>query len=122
MLAASWRKAKQDENNAKDQRIEIEQKLIEKIGVKQEGTTRHATNLFSIATEGKLSRKVDPNSITAVLDKIGGTLFKRVFKTDYKVSVSGLRELKEQHPSAYREVCKVITEKPAKTAVSIKDL
>lgn len=114
--------AKSAEGDAKRRRIAAEEKVIELVGKKEEGSKSQKTIFYKAATIGKLDRKVDNDALPAVKSEIPEEIFNSVFRYKPEVSVSGLRKVKEDHPDLFPIITRAITTKPAKTAVKVEIL
>lgn len=118
---AAWDllEAKRLEEEARQRRLEVEARLIELIGVKEEGTTSKKTAYFKASTTGGLTRTLvqDWEDVFAQLpDWVTDT----AIRYKYEVSVSGLKQLATSNPDIYAKCLKAIVTKPAKPAVKVE--
>ena len=118
---ASWElmTAKQAEEAARLHRIECEEKVIELVGLKPEGTTSIKTDYFKVATVAGLYRSLAPGG-EDLIEKEGTAIMDQVIHYRPEVSVSGLKALAATNPDAYGRVLKAIVSKPAKPAVKVE--
>ena len=118
MLGQHWREAKASEDAARAERVMIEQKLIDLIGCKEEGTQSAKTDWFKISTTGKLTRSLDAAAFDAVRKHVPD----EISPVDYqpKLDLKKLRALEAANPDVYAIVASCITTKPAKPAVRVE--
>lgn len=117
-LAHRLELAKQAEQQAKDERLAIEALLIDKIGVREEGTTTFATSQYTIKTVGKLTRSLDETAIKKDWDTLPEAVQKCI---NWKPSVDtkNLRALESMREDLVPTLAKYMTVKPAKASVSV---
>lgn len=120
-LAYKAEVAKSAEVEARQLRIEIENKIADFIETKREGSTTKKTSHYKITATGRINRKVDqtPQVLADLKAAIGPELFCKVFSTQYKLSERVFKELREYDLDSYHAIASVITETPAKLAVKI---
>jgi hypothetical protein len=117
-LAEQWREAKRAEDEARDRRVEIESRIIEQTGVKEEGSQTHSAGDWKIKVTGKLNRKLDADAWADVEPSIPEDL--RPVSYTPKLETKGLRYLEANEPDVYRMVARAIETKPDKPAVEVK--
>lgn len=110
--------AKIKELEAKQNRINIEDQIIELMGANEEGSRHLAGEQYQITTTGKLNRKIiNPQGLIEALPHL---ISNRLVKTSYSFDIRELRFLENNEPDIYREFVAPYTEvKPAKIAVSV---
>ena len=117
-LASDWREAKRKEEAARDERVEIEERIVELTGHKEEGSETHKAGEYKVTVTGKLTRKLDAEAWAQIEARIPEEL--RPVSYVPKLETKGLRYLEEKEPDVYRMVAQAIETKPAKTAVQVK--
>jgi len=117
-LASDWREAKRKEEAARDERVEIEERIVELTGHKEEGSEAHKAGDYKVTVTGKLNRRLDVEAWANVEPQIPEEM--RPVKYEPKLDTKGLRYLEEKQPDIYRMVAQAIETKPAKTAVQVK--
>lgn len=117
-LAAEWRAAKKAENDARNQRVDIESRIIELTGHKEEGSQTHEAGDWKVSVTGKLNRKLDPAKWAEIEDSIPEDL--RPVRYNPSLDTKGLRYLEQNEPDVYKRVAQAIETKPAKPAVEVK--
>jgi len=117
-LALHWRDAKRAEEIARDNRLRIEQEIIDQTGCKQEGSETHKAGEYKVTVTGKLTRKLDAEAWAQIESRIPEEL--RPVSYAPKLETKGLRYLEEKEPEVYRIVAQAIETKPAKPAVQVK--
>ena len=117
-LAACWREAKRDEDDARKARIGIEEQIIALTGCKEEGSQTVEAGEYKVRVTGKLNRRLDATKWESIKDSIPPDLH----PVEYKPSLEtkGLRYLEENEPDVYRIVAQAIETKPGKPAVEVK--
>lgn len=97
---------------------ETEDKIIELIGTKSEGTTTSKSKFYKASTVAKVTRTFDkgfkPADLIAVL---GEELASKVVRVKYEPVTSELRNLTEEQMIAISDF---MTAKPAKTSIKIE--
>ena len=111
--------AKQAEEAARLHRIECEEKLIEIVGLKPEGTQVQKTPYFKVSTVQSLSRSLTPDG-EALIEAEGIPIFDQVVRYRPEVSVTGLKALATSNPAVYARVIKAIITKPGKPSVKVE--
>jgi hypothetical protein len=118
-LADEWRSAKQREDQARLERIEIEQKIIEISPPKEEGAvTVHTPLGNNITLVGKVTYKCDLAALVALTSSWPEDI--RPIKTKVEADETKLKALRADVPKLWAQISPAIETKPAKTGVSIK--
>lgn len=118
-LATEWRRAKQREEAARNDRVALEQKIIELHPAKEEGAlTIHTALGSSITLVGKVTYKVDIDKLTALTGSWPVDI--RPIKTKIEADETKLKALRSDVPELWAKIADAIETKPAKTGVSIK--
>ena len=117
-LIAELRAAKEAEENAKQNRLKIENKIIALYAHPITGEGTHNDEEFSISW--KLTRTVDTEALSAEFEMLGANV-QKAFRWKPEVDVRQLRNLQELDAPAYAEAAKFFTSKPAKTSVTLKE-
>ena len=119
LLGFELAKAKELEASAREKRVQIEQKLIEAIGAKEEGATTQSGNFFKVTTTGKLTRKLDVKAFNQIAGQLGEHA---PVKTTVSLDVRKLKKLAVDEPALFSMMLDVIETKPAKTAVTVMEV
>jgi hypothetical protein len=118
-LATEWRRAKEREEAARNDRVALEQKIIELHPAKEEGAlTIHTALGSSITLVGKVTYKVDIDKLTALTGSWPVDI--RPIKTKIEADETKLKALRSDVPELWAKIADAIETKPAKTGVSIK--
>lgn len=118
-LATEWRRAKEREEAARNDRVATEQKIIELHPAKEEGAlTIHTALGSSITLVGKVTYKVDIDKLTALTGSWPVDI--RPIKTKIEADETKLKALRSDVPELWAKIADAIETKPAKTGVSIK--
>ena len=117
-LAEQWRAAKKAENAARNERVDIESRIIEITGHKEEGSQTHEAGDWKVSVTGKLNRKLDADAWHMIEDSIPEDL--RPVRYSPSLDTKGLRYLEQNEPDVYKRVAQAIETKPAKPAVEVK--
>ena len=118
-LANDWRLAKQREEAARNDRIAIENKIIELYPAKEEGAmTIHTALGSSITLVGKVTYKVDIEKLTTLTSSWPVDI--RPIKTKVEADETKLKALRSDVPELWAKIADAIETKPAKTGVTIK--
>jgi len=121
-LAYRLSRAKQREAEAKEERLDLEELIVSKVGAKKEGSFTAKGDMFSLTTTGKLTRTIDLDKLPEVQEQIPTPLFERLFNYKPSLNTKELKYIEMNEPEYYDIVAKALTTKPAKTAVAFKEL
>lgn len=117
-LAIKWSIAKQKEDKARDERVDVERQIIALHPAREEGSETFATPQgVKISLTGKLTYKVDTTQLLAITANWPEEA--RPVKTEIKADESILKALREHSPDAWRQIAPAITVTPAKTGVKV---
>lgn len=117
-LALKWSIAKQKEDAARDERVDIEKQIIELHPAREEGSETFATPKGAkISLTGKLTYKADMTKLLAITASWPEEA--RPIKTEIKADESILKALREHSPEAWLQIAPAITVTPAKTGVKV---
>ncbi len=120
-LAESIIHLKNIEASAREERIRIEQLIIEKVGAKEEGTTTAEDGNFKVKTVGKLTRSIDTNAVQADWDNLDPAIQKCIkWKAD--LDTKNLRSLESMRDDLVPVIAKYMTTKPAKPSVTVEQV
>jgi hypothetical protein len=118
-LAILWDIAKQREEEAKIERIKIEEQILAMHPAKEEGsetvTTDHGAK---IQLTGKLAYKADMDKLFEITKTWPEEV--RPLKLETKLDETKLKAIRAQSPKAWAQIAQAVTVTPAKTGVSIK--
>lgn len=91
-------------------------RLIERVGVKEEGTPTEKTPWFCIKTVDKLNRTLDESQLAEVQRQMPAELYEQVIQYKPHLNVKTWHAVEAAHPVFAR----TITTKPAKPSVSVE--
>ena len=117
-LAAQLRMAKQAENEAKAERLRIENLITEQFAKPESNEGTHNDEEFTITW--KLNRTVNTDQLATDYDDLP-TNAQKAFRWKAEVNLAYLRSLAEIDPAAYNKAAVFITSKPAKPSIELKD-
>lgn len=118
MLALKWSIAKQKEDAARDERVDVEKQILALHPAREEGSETFATPQGAkISLTGKLTYKADMDKLLAITASWPEEA--RPIKTEIKADESILKALREHSPDAWRQIAPAITVTPAKTGVKV---
>lgn len=119
-LARLWTGAKATERAAQQERVQIEEALITRLGAREDGSQTHELESgLKVTITGKLSYKADVPALLALADRLPEHL--RPLKTETKLDEAGAKYLRTNEPELWRMVAPAITITPAKTALTVKE-
>ena len=117
-LANKWAIAKQKEDAARDERVDVEKQIIALHPAREEGAETFATpNGVKISLTGKLTYKADMTKLLAITASWPEEA--RPIKTEVKADESILKALREHSPEAWKQLAEAVTVTPAKTGVKV---
>jgi len=98
----------------------LKEKMIETVGIKDEGSQSFHTEQYLITTTQGFTRSVDAQEARRLLDVVGEQVHDNVF--DYKPSLNlrNYRALKELNPDLCSYIDQAITTKPNKPSVKVE--
>lgn len=117
-LALKWSIAKQKEDAARDERVDVEKQIIALHPAREEGAETFSTpNGVKISLTGKLTYKADMTKLLAITASWPEEA--RPIKTEVKADESILKALREHSPEAWKQLAEAVTVTPAKTGVKV---
>jgi hypothetical protein len=118
-LAIAWATAKEREDNARAERIDIEEKILKLHPAKEEGSESFATPTgVKITLTGKLTYKVDMAKLQALVASWPEDT--RPIKTKVEADETKLKAIRSSAPRLWAQLASCVETKPAKTGVAIK--
>ncbi len=119
LLATEWAIAKEREDAAKAERIDIEEKILKLHPAKEEGSESFSTPRGAkITLTGRVTYKVDIDKLTSITAGWPDDL--RPLKTKIEADETRLKAIRNESPKLWSQIAAAVETKPAKTGVSIK--
>jgi hypothetical protein len=119
MLASEWLEAKRREKQANADRLAIEEKLLQLLPAKEEGSiSTKLENGMKFTATSKLNYKVDMDKLLEITQHWGEA---SPVKTEVKVDETRLKHLRAINAPMWRELALAVTVKPAKTTITIEE-
>ena len=119
-LCESWSILKQTENEAKDERLQVEAAICALVDVPTEGTNTTTTALFKCKAVGKMTRKLDPKIWAEIEQDIPEAL--RPVQVKLSLDIKKLKAIETANPDVWAKIARAITSKDAKPSISIEVL
>lgn len=118
-LATLWHQAKAQEDAAREQRIDIEQKILALHPAKEEGSETFETPAgVKITLVGKVSYKADVDQLIALTGSWPAEI--KPIRTKVEADEARLKAIRQHRPDLWQAIAAAVETKPAKTGVSIK--
>ena len=118
-LVDRWLDLKKTEDNARTERIKIEEEMINFLETKSEGsTTTTLEDKTKITVKTGSNRKLDLKAWEKVKQKIVPEV--RPIKTKIELDVPALKKLQEKQPLVYKTISEAITVTTSKPNFTIK--
>lgn len=118
-LAVAWSAAKDREEDARNERISIEEAILMLHPAREEGSQTIVTPAGAkIITTGKITYKADVDKLTALTGDWPEEA--KPIKVEIKADDSKLKAIRNDRPDLWKRIAPAIETKPAKTGVSIK--
>lgn len=118
-LATLWAIAKQKEDAARDERVDIEKKILALHPAREEGSETFATPAGAkITLTGKVSYKVNVDSLITLTAAWPADV--RPIKVKTEADESKLKAIRAESPKLWAQIAAAVETKPAKTGVAIK--
>jgi len=120
LAAQAYREAKDAEDQARNKRVALEERLILLVGLKgDEGSQSAKTDWFKVTTTAKLNRSLIQDALADVQSQVPQAIYEQVIQYKPSLSLAGLRACEKANPDAYRAFCQAIVTKPAKASVKV---
>lgn len=116
-LATRYTMLKLREDEAKAERIEVEEIIASKVKGKDEGVSHGYDGIYDVTVTRKMNRTIDKEKYMAVKDSIDGI---DPVKMKPTLDLKRLRSIQETAPKVYKICTQFITTKPAKVAVKME--
>lgn len=117
-LFQQWLDFKSQEDTARNNRIAVEQEIVNEYGCKEEGSSTIKPDGYKVTITGKINRTLDPAAWDSVADKVPANLSPVSYKPT--LDSRGLKYLQNSEPEIYRVVAQAITAKPGKPAIKVE--
>lgn len=118
-LVAQFIDAKRAEDEAKKNRLALEERILALAPAKEEGSqTVDVGNGFKVTTTGKLSYKADDLEALREITRSWDANLVPI-KTTSVLDETGAKYLRKERPDLWKQVAGVITITPAKTALKV---
>ncbi|MGO0309855.1 DUF7173 family protein [Endozoicomonas acroporae] len=121
-LAYELERAKKSEEHARNHRLDIEQKLCDMVGVKDEGSQSIKGDYYKVTTSAGFTRTLDQKKWEDVKKRIPQSLSAGLVRTKVELNIKQLKSLQLLDPAHYTIVAEAITTKPKKVAVKYERL
>lgn len=118
-LAYLLEQAKDKENAAKAQRIDLENQIASLLSHPPEGSKTHTGDWYKVTVKGAINRTVDKAGLTENTT-IPQAIKDKVFNWKPSINLSGYRYVQNNEPELFNQISEYVTSKPGKTAVTIK--
>lgn len=118
-LATLWQQYKDQEDAAREQRINIEKQILNLHPAREEGSETFETPAgLKVTLVGKLAYKVDVDKLVQLTGSWPAEI--RPIKTEVKADETRLKAIRSNRPDLWEFISSAVETKPAKTGVSIK--
>ena len=118
VLKSMWLKYKHDEEEAKALRLEIETAILTEFPTdKTEGSVTNGD--YGITVTYKLTRTVDSEGVQNAWEDLSANA-QKAFKVKFDIDLKQYRAVQDLDHTAFSELSKFVTSKPAKPSISIK--
>lgn len=118
-LCAALVRAKQVEEDAKSDRMALENAIDELVGgSKTEGTIRYQAGEYEAVVVRKINHKLDERTWAEIADRVPGGL--EPVKLKMELDVKKYKAIELANPALFALVSRAVTVTPAKTSVKIE--
>ena len=116
--------AKAEEEQARQERLELENELLGLIGDTEDGTETHKIEDYTVKVVAKVTRTVDPDMWGIVTHDLSDEEFPIemnpiTIEERYKVSGPICRELQKYNPELFATLSRAITTKKNKSTITV---
>ena len=119
-LAAALEAAKVEEARATARRIDVEQALVNLLGVREEGAQTHNGEHYKVTLTGVVNRRFDAAALSALADRIPTPLLLQAVRYKPEPIAAGIRYLRNNEPETYAVLAEALTVTPGKPQVRIE--
>lgn len=116
-LVSQWNTLKSSEQRLYDERVMVEQKLLQLVDVKEEGSVTTERDGWKVTVISRINRTLDVDRWEEVKLSIPEKFWPVTYKPT--IDVKGLRWLEYNDPVYFAQASKAITARPGKPTVSI---
>lgn len=117
-LIKQYIEAREVERKAIEKRVELAEKIANKLGKKDEGQVTHELDGYKITVKQPMNRKVDWQKFNEISFGKGHI----PSKLKQELDEPGLKWVRENEPEYYKQLCEAITSKPGRVAVEVKEI
>ncbi|AMO55653.1 hypothetical protein GZ77_09020 [Endozoicomonas montiporae] len=120
----SWQleEAKRHESMARQARLEVEAKILETVGVKEEGSATIKSDFYKVTTTGGITRSLDAKKFEDIKGRLPLHVAEKVVRLKPELDVRQFKALKDLSPDLYAIMAEAVTSKPRKASVKIERL
>mgnify|MGYP001806229249 CR=1 FL=1 len=119
LAAYELREAKAYEEDARNHRLECEQRLLALTGVKDEGAETHTTRYYKVTVTQSMTRTFT-DDCQAFLTTLPNELFNSVVKLKPTLVTKGFKALADESPELYRALQAVLVTKTSKPSITVE--
>lgn len=112
--------AKAVEAKATEERIALEQEILEITGIPSEGSLTVDAGQYKCKVDQRIKREIDGRIWADIVTQIPEMLNPISIVEEYKIDSKGVRYLQEKEPGYYKLLCTAMTEKPMKPSVKVE--
>lgn len=112
--------AKRAEDTARTARLVAEDRILALLPPKEEGSQTVGVGGYKVTLTGKLNYSCDdPRALAEACAGLGWSPSMVPVKTETKLDETGCKWLRHNEPQAWAQIARLVTIKPAKTAVKV---
>lgn len=119
-LAQRLVEAKNEETEARDARLQIEDAIVNFFGAKEEGTENFVGEHYTLTTVGSLTRSIPVDQFQPMKAGLEPCVFDDIVTLKPALNTANLKRLAVNDPESFRKAMRFISVKPAKVAVKVK--
>jgi len=118
-LATMWQQAKKREDDARLDRVKIEEQILALHPAREEGSeTIKTPGGLTITTTGKITYKANVDQLIQLTASWPDEA--RPIKTKVEADETALKQIRAARPDLWRIIASAVETKPAKTGITIK--
>jgi hypothetical protein len=119
-LVDKQRLAAKNVTKAKNKLNEINQEIIQEVGIKDEGTVTKKTRLHKVSVIGKKYRRINQSALERLKSQFDDSAFKKLFRQRYEVNTSDMREAEKNQPTLMKLIEQAVNVSNATPSVKIE--
>jgi len=121
-LVTAWRGVKLREEDAREERYRLEERIADLVGRKSEGSTTKVVAGGRLKLTHRVNRRLDEDAFDRIRGELPAGYAENLVRYKPSLILENYRWIEENDPDAFRLVARAVTTKPSKVGVSFEEL